>query len=244
MSKRLEAPTTPPRPTQAKRRSSLELCRDVVGHHAEHEAAHRLTEKVGFAVAEHTLIVGEGVVARVLDDLKLKRLSNSSASWFSGGGANATAASERALAKLFPWRFVPKSPRTATSLAFDGVVNAAPAGAIALIGLLRILMPAFGCYLIYHMARHDHARAAKEWREKRDRATTALLALACLCDAADAAIHGAIVFAHCTARWHLVSHHDLHALETRAIQLAAVAFLAMIVGEAASNNRKAKKKVD
>jgi len=220
-----------------RRRSTIKVVRAAVGHNAEHEASHRLAEKVSFAAAEHTLVVGEGFVARVLDDLKLKRLAAAAPARWGAASTDATARSEAALKRLHPWRFVPARPRTAAALAFDAVVAAVPRGAVALIALLRCVVPALGCYLVCHMARADARRAAREWREKRLKGTTALFAVACVCDGLDAAIHGAVVVAHLTAHWHLVSHAAVHALESLAIQLAAAAFLAMITGEVCSNNR-------
>ena len=60
-----------------KSRSSMKrvLSREFLGHHAEHEAKHRLKEKVSFAVLEHGLLLGEGFVSRVADDLRLRKLA-------------------------------------------------------------------------------------------------------------------------------------------------------------------------
>lgn len=224
------------------------LSREFLGHHAEHEAKHRLKEKVSFAVLEHGLLLGEGFVSRVADDLRLRKLAaappppspmrDAVAGLFRrarGGNARPKAAVRNVsmvdgvLEALFP------SSAPARREALDALVSALPSGAFALIRCLRVLIPACGMYLVLHMARSDYRRAKREWREKKLRTTTALFYVAFIADSLDAVVHGTIVLAHVTH--HIISHHTLHALESFGIILAALAFAAMVLGEIISNNR-------
>ena len=43
--------------------------RDFIGHDAEHQAAHRVAEKAGFAVMEQGLHVGEALATRFTEDV-------------------------------------------------------------------------------------------------------------------------------------------------------------------------------
>lgn len=218
------------RKSTLKKVSSTEF-REFIGHNAEHQAQHRLAEKVTFAFVEHGIAVVEAIVARVADSLRLRKL--------------AAAAPERRalLARVFRRR-APAPPPPPPS-ALDAVVRALPEGALALVKVCRCVVPAAGMFLLLHMARADKRRAIKEWREKRHAVTTALFGLAALCDSLDALVHAVVLFAHADygiRGGHLVSHHALHDLESTGIQLAAVAFLAMCSGEIISNNRTPRKR--
>mmetsp|Transcript_5764 Transcript_5764/g.17002 ORF Transcript_5764/g.17002 Transcript_5764/m.17002 type:complete len:248 (+) Transcript_5764:193-936(+) len=204
---------TPPKPTPQRRPS----IRDIIGHEAEHQAAHRLTEKVGFAAAEQALLVGEGVLTRAADDARRR--------------AGASVKTGR-----FPWRT--RGGATPPALAWhekaaDRFLQTA--WAPACLHVLKTLLPLAALYLLAGLAISDRARARREWREKRLYATTCLFYAAAGLDAVDAALHAVIVGAHVWPG--PVDHHVLHDVETWAICVGAWAFVAMVLGEVISNNR-------
>ena len=61
---------------------------------------------------------------------------------------------------------------------------------------LRVVVPAFGVWLLAHLAHHDLDRAKREWRTKRLRSTTLLFCIAALCDACDCLVHAFVCVAH------------------------------------------------
>ena len=216
--------------------------RALIGHDAEHEAAHRFKEKVGFACLEHAMLVGENCLSRAADALRLKRL------------ARAREVPRRAglLARLFRRRVAAPAASAvggARALYFepasvDALVSALPGVGFELIKGLRVVVPACGLYLVSHMCHADWRRAGREWAETRRPSTTLLFYLAALCDALDALVHAVVVVAHADycRGGHVVSHHALHDLESLGVQLAFAAFCCAVLGEVLSKNTAARRK--
>jgi hypothetical protein len=99
---------------------------------------------------------------------------------------------------------------------------------------LRVLVPAFGVWLLAHLARADAARARREWKNKKLRSTTLLFWAAALCDALDALVHAFVAVAHASGA---ADPHTVHAAEECGIRIALVGFACAVVAEVASNNR-------
>ena len=194
-------------PRGLRRQSSL---REFVGHDAEHQAKHRIAEKAGFAVAEQSLHVGEAVATRFADDV-------------------ARAAAAAATVKPSFFRRAKAPPPTPPSL-LARVARRTP----GFFWALRVLVPAFGVWLLAHLARADAARARREWKDKKLRSTTLLFWAAALCDALDALVHAFVAVAHASGA---ADPHTVHAAEEWGIRIALVGFACAVVAEVASNNR-------
>ena len=180
--------------------------RDFIGHDAEHQAKHRVAEKAGFAITEQGLHVGEAFATRLADDVAAAVPRKS------GFFRRGTTQPPPPPSKLA--RFVKRMP--------------------VVFWALRVVVPAFGVWLLAHLAHHDLDRAKREWRTKRLRSTTLLFCVAALCDACDCLIHVFVAVAHASDAF---DHHAVHVAEERGIRLALVGFACAVVGEIASNNR-------
>jgi len=195
-------------PRGLRRQSSL---REFVGHDAEHQAKHRIAEKAGFAVAEQSLHVGEAVATRFADDV----------------AAHAAAAAATVKPSFFRRAKAPLPPPPSL---MARVARRTP----GFFWALRVLVPAFGVWLLAHLARADAARARREWKNKKLRSTTLLFWAAALCDALDALVHAFVAVAHASGA---ADPHTVHAAEECGIRIALVGFACAVVAEVASNNR-------
>lgn len=194
-------------PRGLRRQNSL---REFVGHDAEHQAKHRIAEKAGFAVAEQSLHVGEAVATRFANDV----------------AAHAAAAAATVKQSFFRRAKAPLPPPPSL---VARVARRTP----GFFWALRVLVPAFGVWLLAHLARADAARARREWKNKKLRSTTLLFWAAALCDALDALVHAFVAVAHASGA---ADPHTVHAAEEWGIRIALVGFACAVVAEVASNN--------
>jgi len=201
-------------------------------HNITHVVQHRAQEKIGFTVAEKCLVrVGEALTSRMTVP--------STAVKAQGAGPKIVAALRKWLGALrrrvlrkrsqpvmthrLPHRAAHHPVAVATSPLHHGLFA------------LHVVMPAFGTYLLVHMAHDDVHRAQREWRQRRAVMSTGLFCLGALCDALDAAAHAVIVLCMLLDDG-VFNHHLEHTLHAYSIYVAAVACVAMVMGEALSGD--------